>query len=186
MLTKLAQYWWMYVIRGIAAVIFGVMAFAWPHITLAVLIILFGAYAFVDGIFLTISAISGWGHIEDPWIILLEGIIGIAIGAVTFHSPAITAIGLLIYIAAWSLATGVLEIVAAMKLRKELAGEIWLLLSGILSIAFAVLLMWFPMAGALGLIWLIGIYAIGFGIMLIALGVRLNGFRRHLAMQHAA
>jgi len=181
MLTKLVQHWWMYVLRGIAAIIFGIMAFAWPHPTLLVLIILFGAYAFVDGIFLLISAFSGWSHIEDRWLILLEGVIGVAIGAVTFHSPAITAIGLLIYIAAWSLATGVLEIAAAMKLRKELAGEIWLLLSGILSIAFAIVLMWFPLAGALGLIWLIGAYAIGFGVMLIALGLKLNGFRHRLA-----
>jgi len=88
---------------------------------------------------------------------------------------------MLIYIAAWSLATGVLEIAAAMKLRKELAGEIWLLLSGILSIAFAIVLMWFPLAGALGLIWLIGAYAIGFGVVLIALGLKLNGFRHRLA-----
>lgn len=181
MLTRVAQHWWMYVLRGIAAIIFGVAAFGWPHLTIAILITLFGAYAFVDGLFLLISAIGNWSHLEDPWITLLEGIIGIAIGAVTFHSPAVTGLGLLIYIAAWSLATGVLEIAAAMKLRKELAGEIWLLLSGILSIAFAVILMWFPLAGALGLVWLIGIYAIGFGVTLIALGVRLNGLRRHLA-----
>jgi len=181
MLTKLAQHWWMFVLRGIAAILFGIAAFGWPHLTLAVLIILFGAYALVDGIFLTLSAITGWSRIEDPWLILLEGLIGIGIGVVTFHSPAITALGLLIYIAAWSLATGVLEIVAAMRLRKELAGEFWLLLSGILSIAFAIVLMWFPAAGALGLVWVIGAYAIGFGIMLIALGLKLNGFRRHLA-----
>jgi uncharacterized membrane protein HdeD (DUF308 family) len=181
MLTKLAQHWWMFVLRGIAAILFGIAAFGWPHLTLAVLIVLFGAYALVDGIFLTLSAITGWSRIEDPWLILLEGLIGIGIGVVTFHSPAITALGLLIYIAAWSLATGVLEIVAAMRLRKELAGEFWLLLSGILSIAFAIVLMWFPAAGALGLVWVIGAYAIGFGIMLIALGLKLNGFRRHLA-----
>jgi len=181
MLTKLAQHWWMFVLRGIAAILFGIAAFGWPHLTLAVLVVLFGAYALVDGIFLTLSAITGWSRIEDPLLILLEGLIGIGIGVVTFHSPAITALGLLIYIAAWSLATGVLEIVAAMRLRKELAGEFWLLLSGILSIAFAIVLMWFPAAGALGLVWVIGAYAIGFGIMLIALGLKLNGFRRHLA-----
>ncbi len=180
MLTKLAQHWWMYVVRGIAAIIFGVAAFAWPNETIAILIILFGAYAFVDGIFLIVSAVGSWSHIEDPWLILLEGIIGVAIGAVTFHSPAITAMGLLFFIAAWSLATGVMEIAAAMKLRKELAGEIWLLLSGMLSIAFAIVLMWMPLAGLVGLIWLVGIYAIAFGVTLIAFGFRLNGHRKHL------
>jgi len=121
----------MYALRGVAAILFGIAAFGWPHLTIAVLIVLFGAYAFVDGIFLIISALAGWSQIEDPWLILLEGLIGVAIGAVTFHSPAITGLALLIYIAAWSLATGVLEIAAAMRLRKEMTGEFWLLLSGI-------------------------------------------------------
>ncbi len=181
MLTRLAKHWWMFVLRGIVAMLFGIAAFAWPGLTLATLIILFGAYAFVDGVFLTISAVSGWSQIEDPWLILLEGLIGIGIGVVTFHSPAITGLGLLIYIAAWSLATGVLEIAGAMRLRKELAGEFWLLLSGIISILFAIVLMWFPMAGALGLVWIIGAYAIGFGVMLILLGFKLNRFRKRLA-----
>jgi uncharacterized membrane protein HdeD (DUF308 family) len=181
MLTRLAHHWWMFVLRGVAAILFGILAIVMPHITLAVLIILFGAYAFVDGIFLTISAISGWRHLEDPWIILLEGLIGIGIGAVTFHDPTLTAQGLLLFIAAWSLATGVLEIVSAMRLRKELTGEIWLLLSGVVSILFAVVLMWYPEAGLLGLVWVIGFYAIFFGMTLIALGLKLNRFRAHLA-----
>jgi uncharacterized membrane protein HdeD (DUF308 family) len=181
MLTRLAQHWWMYALRGVAAILFGIAAFGWPHLTIAVLIVLFGAYAFVDGIFLVVSALGGWSQIEDPWLILLEGLIGVGIGAVTFHSPAITGLALLIYIAAWSLATGVLEIAAAMRLRKEMTGEFWLLLSGILSIAFAIVLMWFPVAGALGLIWVIGAYAIAFGVMLIALGLKLNGFRKRLS-----
>ncbi len=181
MLTRLAKHWWVFLLRGVVAIIFGFAAFGWPGLTIATLIILFGAYAFVDGIFLTVSAISGWSHIEDPWLILLEGLIGIGIGAVTFHSPAITGLGLLIYIAAWSLATGVLEIASAMRLRKEISGEFWLLLSGIVSILFAIVLMWFPMAGALGLVWIIGAYAIAFGVMLIALAFRLRGFhRQHL------
>src|SRR5208282_650806 len=174
MLTRLVKHWWVFVLRGVVAIVFGIAAFAWPGLTIATLIILFGAYAFVDGVFLIISAISGWNHIEDPWLILLEGLLGIGIGVVTFHAPTVTILGLLIYIAAWSLATGVLEIASAMRLRKELSGEFWLLLSGILSIAFAVVLMWYPAAGAVALVWIIGAYAIGFGIVLIALGLKLN------------
>jgi uncharacterized membrane protein HdeD (DUF308 family) len=181
MLHRLAQHWWLFVLRGVAAILLGIAAFLWPGLTIATLIILFGAYAFVDGVFLLISAISGWSKIEDPWLILLEGLIGIGIGVVTFHSPAITGLGLLIFIAAWSLATGVLEIASAMRLRKELKGEFWLLLSGILSILFAIVLMWYPTAGAYALAIIIGAYAIGFGVMLIAFGIRLNRFRAHAA-----
>jgi uncharacterized membrane protein HdeD (DUF308 family) len=181
MLHRLAQHWWLFVLRGLAAILLGIAAFLWPGLTIATLIILFGAYAFVDGVFLLISAISGWSKIEDPWLILLEGLIGIGIGVVTFHSPAITGLGLLIFIAAWSLATGVLEIASAMRLRKELKGEFWLLLSGILSILFAIVLMWYPTAGAYALAIIIGAYAIGFGVMLIAFGIRLNRFRAHAA-----
>ncbi len=119
MLTRLVQHWWVFVLRGVVAIIFGIAAFTWPHLTIATLILLFGAYALVDGAFLIISAISGWSHIEDPWLILLEGLLGIGIGVVTFHAPTVTILGLLIFIAAWSLATGVLEIASAMRLRIE-------------------------------------------------------------------
>ena len=177
MLTRLAHHWWMFVLRGVAAILFGILAIVMPHITLAVLIILFGAYAFVDGIFLTISAISGWRHLEDPWIILLEGLIGIGWRG-DLHDPTLTAQGCcsLSPHGVWRRSA---EIVS--DARKELTGEIWLLLSGVVSILFAVVLMWYPEAGLLGLVWVIGFYAIFFGMTLIALGLKLNRFRAHLA-----
>lgn len=136
MLDILSRYWWAYIVRGIAGILFSILAYAWPRITLATLIILFGAYAFVDGIFLIIKTIGNWGDREDRWLILLQGLLGIGVGIMTLVAPGITAIRLVLYIAAWSLATGVLEIVAAIRLRKEIQGEGWMILSGIVSILF--------------------------------------------------
>jgi uncharacterized membrane protein HdeD (DUF308 family) len=168
-----ARYWWVFFLRGLLAIAFGLIAFAWPGLTLAALVILFGAYAFVDGSFLVGGTIAAWNRLENHWLPMLQGLVGIAVGILTFFNPAITALGLLIYIAAWSLATGVLEIVAAVELRNVIKGEIWLLLGGIASVVLSFLLMMFPAAGALGLLWAIASYAIVFGALLIGLSFKL-------------
>jgi uncharacterized membrane protein HdeD (DUF308 family) len=178
MLEMLSRYWWAYVVRGVVAILFGILAYAWPGITLATLIILFGAYAFVDGVFLIIKTIGNWKAREDRWLLLLEGLLGIGIGLLALMAPGVTTFVLVFYIAVWSLATGVLEIVTAIRLRKEIQGEGWMILSGIASILFALLLMVFPGAGALGLIWLIALYAIIFGVVLILLGFKLRGAQK--------
>jgi len=177
MVEILARYWWAFIARGVLAVVLGVLVFAWPAITIAALIIVFGVYIFVDGIFLIIKAIGGWKSRDDRWLLLLEGLLGIGIGVITFFAPGVTAISLLFFIAAWSLTTGILEIVGAIRLRKEIQGEVWWILSGIASVLFAVLLMIFPGAGILTLTWLLGIYAIVFGVLLIALGIRVRAHR---------
>jgi uncharacterized membrane protein HdeD (DUF308 family) len=177
MLEMLSHYWWAFVVRGIFAILFGILAYAWPGITLATLIIFFGAYVLIDGILLAIKTIGKWGERDDRWLLLLEGLLGIGTGVITFVAPGITAVALIFFIAAWSLATGVLEIAAAIRLRKEIQGEGWMILSGIASIVFAVLVMFFPGAGALGLLWLIAAYAIIFGVMLVILGIKLRGNR---------
>lgn len=174
MIETLSRYWWAFLIRGILAIALGVMAWIWPGITLAALVIVFGAYAFVDGIFLVIKALGSWKEREDRWILLLEGLLGIGIGIITFFSPGVTAVGLLFFIAAWSLSTGIVEIVGAIRMRKEIQGELWWILSGIASIAFAVILMVFPGAGILSLVWLLGVYAVVFGVFLVALGIRIR------------
>ena len=177
MLEMLSRYWWAFVVRGIFAILFGILAYAWPGITLATLIIFFGAYVLIDGILLVIKTIGKWGERDDRWLVLLEGLLGIGIGVITFVAPGISGVALIFFIAAWSLATGVLEIAAAIRLRKEIQGEGWMILGGIASILFAILVMFFPGAGALGLLWLIAAYAIIFGIMLVILGFRLRGHR---------
>ncbi|MFZ2059876.1 MAG: HdeD family acid-resistance protein [Candidatus Binatus sp.] len=171
--STMARYWWVFLLRGLLAIAFGVIAFTYPGITLAVLVIFFGAYALVDGAFIIGATLANWRHMENHWLPMLQGILGVFVGVLTFRLPAVTALGLLIYIAAWSLATGALEIVAAIELRKVMKGELWLLLSGICSVIFAFLLMLNPFAAAIGLLWLIAVWAVVFGVLLIGLSFKL-------------
>ncbi|MEA2641156.1 MAG: hypothetical protein QOF51_2550, partial [Chloroflexota bacterium] len=162
---------------------FGLAMFVWPGISLFVLVIMFGAYALVDGAFAVFSAIRASHENNRWWTVLLEGLVGIVVGVLTFIWPAITALALLYLIAAWALITGVLEIVAAVRLRRMITNE-WLLgLAGALSIVFAIALVANPAAGALALVWLIGAYALVFGVLLIGLGFRLRELRDRLETQ---
>jgi uncharacterized membrane protein HdeD (DUF308 family) len=180
MFDLLTRNWWMLLVRGLLAILFGVLAFAWPGLTLATLVLLFGAYALIDGIFLVVGAIAAWGERDDHWLLLIIGLVGIGVGVMTFRAPQLTAVGLLLYIAVWSLATGVLNVVAAIRLRKEMTGELWLALAGVASIIFSVILLWNPLAGALSLLWVIGAYAIVMGALLIVLGFEVRGVRRRM------
>jgi uncharacterized membrane protein HdeD (DUF308 family) len=184
-MTDLARNWWALALRGVFAVIFGVIAFAWPGITLAALVILYGAYAMADGIFAIAAAITGRPERAPWWALLLEGVLGIAVGIMTFAWPGITALVLLYLIAGWAMATGVLEIAAAIRLRREIRGEWMLALGGVLSIIFGILLVINPGAGALAVIWLIGGYAIVFGSLMIALGFRLRGLAKSVTVGNA-
>jgi uncharacterized membrane protein HdeD (DUF308 family) len=176
MVTQLARNWWVVALRGVLGILFGVMAFLWPGITLAVLVIFFGAYALVDGIFALVAGATSAGENERWWVMVLQGLAGIAAGLVTFFWPGITAIALLAVIAAWAIVTGVLEIAAAVRLRKEIEGEWLLALSGICSVVLGLLLIVWPAAGALAFVWLVGSYAIISGILLIAVALRLRSF----------
>lgn len=178
MYVILARNWWALVLRGIVAILFGVMAFAWPGLTLEALVLLFGAYAFVDGAFAVAAALSGRTGGTPWWAMLLEGLIGIAAGIATVAWPGLTALALLYMIAGWAVATGVLQIVAAIRLRREIEGEWALILSGVLSVLLGVGLAIMPGAGALAVVWYIGAYAIVSGVLLIALGIRLRNLKR--------
>jgi len=176
MLNEVARYWWVVALRGLAAVLFGIAAFAWPEITLTVLVLMFGAYAVVDGVFALIYAFGSGTPFHG--LRAVEGLAGIVMGVIALVWPGITALALLYLIAAWAVVTGILEIIAAIDLRKVIDNE-WLLgLGGLASVAFGVILALQPNAGALALIWLIGAYAIFFGVLLIALGFRLRGVGR--------
>ncbi len=175
MLEKFAHNWWMYAVRGVVAVIFGVLALIWPGQALQALVLVFGAYALVDGIFAIFAGIAARGSFERWWAMLLEGVAGVVIGLLTFFWPNITALVLLYFIAAWALITGIFEIVAAIQLRRVITGEWMLILGGLLSILFGVLLFVFPGAGAVSVVWMIGIYAIFFGISEIIFAFRLRG-----------
>jgi uncharacterized membrane protein HdeD (DUF308 family) len=185
MLEKIARNWWMFALRGLVAVAFGVVALIWPEQLLQALVLVFGAYAFVDGIFTVIAGIASYRYFKRWWAVLLEGVAGVVIGLLTFFWPNITALALLYYIAAWALITGIFEIVAAIQLRRVITGEWALILSGLLSMFFGVLLFVFPIAGAVSMVWMIGIYAILFGITLIILAFRLRSLRQEVETAHA-
>jgi uncharacterized membrane protein HdeD (DUF308 family) len=170
----LARNWWALLIRGIAAVIFGILAFLWPGATIVAIGILFGAYALVDGVFAIVAAVRAAETQQRWWPFVIEGIVGILIAAITFYDIRITLLALYFTIAAWAFLTGIFEIVAAVQLRKVIANEVWLILGGIASIVFGALMIWFPLAGVLAIIWLIAAYAIIFGIIMIALSLRLR------------
>jgi uncharacterized membrane protein HdeD (DUF308 family) len=147
-------------------------------VTLAVLVLWFGVYALVDGAFSVFGAIAGWRFREDKWLLLLEGLIGIGAGIVTLQAPGMTAVALLFFIAAWALATGVLRIIGAIRLRREISGEFWMVLSGLAAIVFAFLVMEQPAAGALAMVWMIGWFAVVMGSMLVMLGFKLRTLSR--------
>jgi uncharacterized membrane protein HdeD (DUF308 family) len=179
MWSDLGRNWGWIVVRGIAAVIFGVLALVLPGITLAALVLLWGAYALADGIIALIAAFRIRDRGKPFWALVVVGILGVAAGILTFIWPGMTAIVLLAFIAAWSLVMGIFQIIAAVRLRKSIENE-WLLgLSGLLSIIFGVLMLINPGAGALAVIWVIGAYAIVFGVLLIALGLKLRSRTHH-------
>jgi uncharacterized membrane protein HdeD (DUF308 family) len=165
MLQLLARRWWALALRGVIAVLFGLLTFFIPGITLISLVLLFGFYAILDGIFDIVSAMKAPGH---HWPLLVEGIVGIVAGLVTFMWPAITAMVLVYLIAFWAILTGLLEIVAGIRLREVIANEMLLILMGVISTLFGILIIIFPGAGALAIIIWIGAYALVFGIILIA------------------
>ena len=175
MMEALARNWWALALRGLFAVLFGLLAFAWPGLTLAALVLLFGAYALVDGVFALVAAVRAAEAHERWWWFVLEGLAGIAAGLLTFVWPGITALVLLYLIAWWAVITGVLEIAAAIRLRNEISGEWALALGGVASVVFGFLLLFRPGAGALAVVWLIGIYALLFGVLLLMLAFRLRG-----------
>src|SRR5436309_12537521 len=174
LIETLKRHWWVPVIRGIAAIVFGIIAFVYPGLTIATLVLFFGAWVLIDGIFRIVGAIGHRASDADWGWHLVIGILGIVVGLLTFHAPQITALALVIYIAAWALMIGATEIATAIKLRREIKGEWFLVLMGLLSIAFAALLLWNPLAGSAALIWIIAWYPVIFGVLGIFLGFRLR------------
>jgi uncharacterized membrane protein HdeD (DUF308 family) len=174
--TLLSRYWWVLLVRGLLAIAFGLMAYAWPGLTLGVLVLLFGAYALVDGVSSVASAIGGQGTGTPRWHLVLRGLLGIAAGLVTLFVPGLTAMALLLYIAAWAILTGIAEIATAIRLRREIQGEWLLVLCGVSSVVFGGLLIARPGIGALAVVWLIASYAIVYGALVVALAFRARSF----------
>ena len=180
--AALAKNWWVLALRGVLAIVFGVLAALMPGITLFALVLLFGSYAIIDGGFAIVAAIRRRGTAGPWWALLLEGLISIAAGVVTFVFPGLSALALVYVIGAWAIFTGVLEILAALGLRRQIQGEWWLAATGVLSIIFGGLVLFRPGAGALALVLWIGAYAIVFGILLLALAFRLRSLHHDIPL----
>jgi len=172
----LSRNWWLLLLRGIVAIGFGVLIFAQPQISLQVLVYLFGAYVLVDGVLGVWVAVQARNNVESWWLLLLWGLLGVAVGILAFARPETVARVLLYYIAIWAIATGVLEVVAAARLRQLIKDEWWLLLAGLASLAFGAWLIAQPDKGTLALLWLIGAYALVFGALVVILAFKIRSF----------
>jgi uncharacterized membrane protein HdeD (DUF308 family) len=172
MTAQLAERWWVLALRGLAGILVGIAAFAWPGITLFVLVILFGAYLLVDSVLAVVA-----GGMSRSWLLVLEGAAGVIAGILTLVWPSITAVVLLVLVAVWAILTGLIELYAAIRLRRVIRNEWVLILVGAASVIFGILLLINPAAGLLTLVWLIGAYSLVFGVLLVALAFRLRGSR---------
>ena len=169
--------WWVPLLRGLFAIALGILVFTRPAWSLAAVMLAFGVYALVEGASDLFAAIIGWRHRDDRWLLLLEALIGIGIGVVALRTPALTAIVVIFFIAAWALATGVVRIVEGVRLRREIPGEMWLVLGGVFSVIFALLVMTRPLAGAIALVRVIGIYALILGTTEVLLAFKVRSAR---------
>lgn len=172
-LPSLTAYWWALLFRGIAAVLFGLAAIFWPGLTLFTLIVFFGAYTVVDGIFAIVTAIKGSG--SRRWLLLAEGVLGVLVGLIALFSPGMTALFFLYVIAAWAILTGVLKVVMSVWLRREIDNEWTMALSGVLWVLLGVVLAVLPGVGLLSLTWLIGVFALGAGVAFLVLAFKVRG-----------
>jgi uncharacterized membrane protein HdeD (DUF308 family) len=174
LLEQLGKNWGWIALRGVAAVIFGVLAFAWPGATIFVLVLFWGAYALVEGVFTLIAGFRVRDQGRPMWTFVVIGILGIAAGIVTFLWPGITALALLTLIAVWAFFIGIFQIVAAVRLRKEIEHE-WLLgLSGALSVIFGAVMLARPVEGMVAIVWVLAAYSVVFGVLLLVLAFRLK------------
>jgi uncharacterized membrane protein HdeD (DUF308 family) len=178
------QYWWIFLLRGLFAIILGIIALLMPGVTFTTLVIFLGAYMLVDGIFSVITAISGRKTMEYWGWVLTIGILSILAGIVTFMNPFATGAALLYLVAFWAILAGILEIVVAIRLRKVITGEGWYILAGILGIVFGILIMMNPIAGAITITLIFGFYALVFGFILLSFSMRLRRRYKESTRKH--
>ena len=161
-------------IRGVVGIAAGILALLWPGLTIAFLVVLFGAYAFIDGLTNIIIGLKRSPGRGPSWATFAQGLVGVIAGVLTFLFPPVATLVLVYWIAAWALMTGVLEISAAVRLRREIKGEWLLALSGGLSVVFGILLFVFPAMGIIAIAWILGAYAAASGVILAALAIRMK------------
>jgi uncharacterized membrane protein HdeD (DUF308 family) len=171
----LASHWWMVLLRGLAAIAFGIVALIWPAMTLLTLVLVYGIFAIADGVLSIIGAITDREKSSSTWLLALVGVLGIIAGTLALVWPAFIAVGLVLYVGLWAIFRGVVDVVTAVRLRKDIPNEWMLALSGVLSIVFGFLIFMAPVVGLLAVIWVIAFCAILEGLLLCSLAFRLRG-----------
>ena len=178
MLELVARSWWVYIVRGVLALVFGLFAYLNPAITMKILLIFFGIFIFIEGLLAIVGSIAGRKYSDIWWLVLLEGIAGVIIGVITFTRPAVTGMVLIVFVALWAIWSGLFRIITAIRLRKELDSEWLLIFGGIISILFGVMLFAHPGAGIVAIAWLIGFFASMSGILMITFGIKARKFQK--------
>jgi len=184
MFATLAKNWWAFAIRGLIGVLFGIIAFAWPGVTIFSLVIVFAAYAITDGVFAIVAAVRAATHHERWTLFLLEGVVGIIAGVLAFMWPGLTVIVFVTLVAFWALLSGGFMLAAAFRLDTR-HGRWWFALGGVASIVYGALLLAMPGLGAVVLMWWIGAYSLFFGIMMLIGAFRLRALAHGGASLHA-
>ena len=186
LLDTLSRNWWVFALRGVAAVIFGILALLMPGVTLAVLVLLFGAYAIVDGASMIVGlARHGMAYMRQNWALGIVGLLGIVAGVIAFVLPGLTALSLLFLVAGWAIVMGVFQVIAAIDMRRQIDNEWWLILGGALTVLFGLYLAVFPGDGLLTLVWLVGFWSIVFGVSSLLLAWRLRGMASGMSARPA-
>jgi uncharacterized membrane protein HdeD (DUF308 family) len=175
-IAPIASHWWVPLVRGLIAIAFGIVVFAYPISAIGTFVIIFGAFAFADGVLGIFQALR-FAHPSSGrwWLQLLSGAAGIIVGLITLLYPAITALVLGYFIAAWAIVTGGFEIGAGLRLRKDVPGELFFIAAGILSVVLGVVLFLVPLAALLAWVWIVATYALISGVLLCMLAFRLRG-----------
>lgn len=170
--VMLHRSWWSLLLRGLVAIAFGVLTWFQPQASAAALLLIFGAFVFVDGLLGVYAAIRSRSQSRHWWVLLIWGLVGVVIGVLTAINPVITGLVLTMYIAVWALITGVLQIIAAIRLRKEIQGEWVLVLSGLISVVFGGFVLAQPVAGMMAMLWVLATYAVVFGVLMVILAFK--------------
>lgn len=174
MLKSFVKNWWMLVLRGVLAIILGILAIASPGVVAATLILWLGIYMLIDGIINFFSSIINWGKNEDKWLMLFEALISIVLGILILRAPGVTEIVIVIYLAVWAIFSGISKIAIAIQLRKEIEGEGWLIFAGILSVLFGLILIYNPLIGLAAIMLMLAVFLIMIGLMLVVLGFKVK------------
>ncbi|POY38014.1 hypothetical protein C3K47_05675 [Solitalea longa] len=180
MLQSLIRNWWVILLRGMAAIGFGIIAFIWPGITLITLLYFFGLYLIVDGFIALFTVISSWGRREDKWLLVIDGILSLAVGVVAVQSPLDANVAIVFIVGFWAIMGGIIKVAFAIHVRNEIKGEGWIAFSGVVTMLFGFVLIADPLQGAISLIWLIGALSIALGFMWVITAFRIRSFSSRL------